>query len=261
MKYAYGPVTYYEGIAPCSMSFSRLAVAGDKEAPYGGCFGGRTSDNPHGTIGLMGIAIHDSPMPTANGWSLYTEDWLMPGSHRMGVCMPEFAIINKRGECTDVDPYHCTDYGQVNAHRLGIGKPGAEGGEISCGQIFLSAETTGKAVARIGHVIAESAVKFVNGIAKAWNFARGHALQWWAPDGPTSFIVCTTAGKDYACEIDIGNSAIHFRNAVTKEPHFSFDLIDGVFYMGAKAVGPNGTIRLWAGGQPYLIKATPEKTK
>lgn len=258
MAYEYkGPVAYFEQIVPASVSYSRLAIAGDAERPYAATFCARSQDNPHGCIAGTFIAIHDSKSPTASAWPLYTEGWARKGSHPEGVVVAEeLAIIEQRDACIDIDPFHITRYGQTNGQRIGIGKPEANGGEVSAFAAWLSAETTGKALARMGLVIGALALKLYDGIGRAINLARNHAIVWWSMHGPVSMIVCDTGSPDMKVAIRLGNGAIHFEDP-KGQSQFSFNLLNGVFYMGANAVGPNGTLYFWAGGRRYAVKATP----
>lgn len=261
MAYEYkGPVTYFEQIVPASVSLSRFAVAGDAERPYAATFCARSSNNPHGSIALTGIGVHDSTTAMANIWPLYLEGWALKGSHQNGVVAPEIAVINQRGTCTDINPYDMSPLGQINALRLGIGKPGCGSTDVSAFIAALHVEETGNAVARMGLVFGAWALKMINGIGRALVLARNHAIQWYSATGPTSMIVCDTADPSQRITIRLGNGALHFEDA-NGQSQFSFNVKTGALYLGAGGVGPNGTLRLFAAGQPYLIKATPERLK
>lgn len=257
-KLQYGPVWRVEEQVPNTTIWSLLSIAGDVGMPNCVTMGSWSSGTPDGTITATIVGVHDSSSPKAAQWPLYIEGWTLKGSHENGTVFNEIAMINMRGSCSDITPYHIGAAGQINALRLGVGKPPEGGGEISAFITMLNVEGTMRSVARLGMVVADGALKIVNGIGRALNFARNHAIVWWDQWGrETSVIKGTTVGAEHKVSIELGNGAIHFAGPDGVN-QFSFNCSTGAFYMGSGAIGPNGTIRMFVAGRAYLLKAAPE---
>jgi hypothetical protein len=255
----YGPVNKIEAQVPNTTIWSRMNIAGEGDKPVAQVLGSWSSGTPDGTITQTIVGVHDSTSERASQWPLYLESWALAGSHPNGTCFSEFAIINQRGSCADIDPYHVGNPGQLECLRLGVGKPGWPAtGEVSAYEVFLNVEGTQTSVARLGQVWHDAAVKFKNGVARIINFARNHSLQWWNQWGQeTSRIYCSTNEQQWGVQIELGEGSIHFKNAEGVH-QFTFNCHTGALYLGAGALGPNGTIRMYVAGRPFLIKATPE---
>lgn len=255
----YGPVEKIEQECGNTLRWAYQAIAGVQfTAPNPQLLGAWSSGTHDGAIAQTIIAVHDDPSARCSIWGQYIELIAKPGSSANGTIHDEWALINQRGSCGDIDPYNPNRSGVFTGPRIGVGKPGSNGGEVSALGVFVNVEGTETSVARLGLVFHNSVVKFKNGIARVLNFASNHALQWWDQWGQeTSVFKCTTISKEHKVGIEMGDGAIHF-SGPDGHNHFSFNCTTGDFYMGASALGPNNTIRIWVGGRPFLLKATPE---
>lgn len=257
-KIQYGPVWKIEQQVPNTTIWSLLSIAGDVGMPNCVTMGSWSSGTPDGTITAIIVGVHDSASPKASQWPLYIEGWTLPGSNPDGTLFNEIAMINKRGSCADISPHWMGNPGQINALRLGVGKPPEGGGEISAFLAMLNVEATAKAVARLGMVIGADALKIVKGIGRAINLAKDHAIVWWDKWGrETSTIKCTTTHEEWKVGIELANGVINFSGPDGVD-QFTFNCSTGALYFGSGAQGPNGTIRVYVAGRPYLLKATPE---
>jgi hypothetical protein len=266
MKLEYGPVQWIEQLSPATTMWSIMSISSTPQLPYGLTVGSRSSDTENGTLTATFIGVHDSPKPNASQWPLYVEGWTRPGSHPNGTIFPEIGMINQRGSCSDITPYTIGAPGQINALRLGVGKPGCNSSDISAFITFLNVEGLPPAVARLGLVFDAWCLKMVSGIkaipnaiGRAINLATNHAIQWWDKNGkPSSTIVCDTTDAQHGVCIRLSNDSIHFGSHADGWDHFSFNCKTGAFYMGSGAIGPNNTIRVFVAGRSYLLQAKPE---
>lgn len=236
-----------------------VALGNNSYAPYGAFSGSRTSDG--GGIGHMALAYQDGKSAGGGAWGHYVECFVAPDAHQDNTAFGvEYGIINKRNSCADINPYHISNPGIVDGVRVGVGKPGDGGQEISSLMTFTNTENGPNSIARKGLVFASNVLKFVGGIANAINFAMGHAIRWFDQYGRPGPSIYSEAGSnsDYASHIKFTNGAIHFADA-SGGHQFSFNTITGTMYFGSGAVGPGGTIRVFVGGRPYLLTARPEQ--
>lgn len=236
-----------------------MAIAGERyAAPNPQLLGAWSSGTDDGAIAQTIIAVHDSLSPRCSMWGQYIELIARPGSSAEGAVHDEWALINQRGSCGDINPYWPNNPGVFTGPRIGVGKPGSNGGEVSALGVYVNVEGTEKSVARLGLVFHDKVIKFVNGVARVLNFARNHALVWWNEwNQETSRIYCSTNDAKWGVQVELGEGSIHFKNAVGVN-QFTFNCHTGALYMGSGAVGPNGTLRIFVAGRPYLLKATPE---
>lgn len=255
----HGPVSKIEQACPNTLKWAYQAIAGIQfTAPNPQLLGAWSSGTHDGAIAQTIIAVHDDPSARCSMWGQYIELIAKPNSSKEGAVHCEYALINQRGSCGDINPYWPNNAGVFTGPRIGVGKPGSNGGEVSAYEVFVNVEGTEKSVGRLGQVWHSLSVKFINGIARVINFARGHAIQWWNQWAEeTSRIYCTTNEKKWSVQVELGEGSIHFKD-VNGTSQFTFNCHTGAFYMGSGAVGPNGTIRLYVAGKPYLLKATPE---
>lgn len=255
----YGPVAKIEQECGNTLRWAYQAIAGVQfTAPNPQLLGAWSSDTHDGAIAQTIIAVHDDPSPRCSIWGQYIELIAKPGSSANGTIHDEWALINQRGSCADINPYWPNNPGVFTGPRIGVGKPGSNGGEVSALGVYVNVEGTDKAVARLGLVFHNLAVKFVNGVARVLNFARNQSIQWWNEwNQETSRIYCSTHEQQWGVQIELGEGSIHFKDA-TGMTQFTFNCHTGALYMGSGAIGPNGTIRVYVAGRPYLLQATPE---
>lgn len=259
-KVEWGPVAWVEQLVPHSAGASVLTVAGDPSIGmvYPATFASRSSDG--GGIGVITIAHQDIRADAGGVWSIYPEVHIAQDAHAnaTGFCI-ECAVINKRASVGDVNPYQISNWGMVDGVRIGVGKPGDNGQEISSLMTFTNVENSATAIARKGLVFAANVLKFFGGIANAVNFAMGHAIRWFDQYGRPGPVIYAEAGgnSDYASGIKFTNGAIHFTDAAGVH-QFSFNTMTGALYLGTGSIGPNGTIRVFVGGVPYLLTARKE---
>lgn len=255
----YGPVQKIEAECPNTLRWAYQSIAGVQwDAPNPQLLGAWSSGTHDGAIAQTIIAVHDGASPRQAIWGQYVELIARPGSSAEGTVHDEWALINQRGSCADISPHWPNNPGVFTGPRVGVGKPGSNGGEVSALGVYVNVEGTESSVARLGMVFGHNVVKLVNGLRRVINMAKDHALVWWDEWGrETSYITCTTTRQDNRVGIRLANGAINFVGPDGFD-HFSFNCSTGAFYMGSGAVGPNGTIRIWVAGRPYLLKATPE---
>lgn len=235
-----------------------VSIGNGNYAPYGAFSGSKTSNG--GGIGHMSLSYQDGELPTGGSWGHYVESFVSSNAHAANTAFGvEYGIINKRPNCGDVNPYQISNYGMVDGIRIGVGKPGCNGQEISSLMTFTNVENTATTIARKGLVFANNVLKFFGGIADAINFAMGHAIRWYDQYGRPGPVIYSEAGSnsDYASGIKFTNGAIHFTDKAGIH-QFSFNTISGALYLGSGSIGPNGTIRIFVGGVPYLITARKE---
>lgn len=262
-KIEWGPVGWVEQLVPNSAGASVLTVAGDPSSGlvFPATFASRTSDG--GGIGDMAISMNDLPTRAAGAWGRYTEAWVGPKAHPDSTQFGhEYAIINLRGTCADVTPGWPNTPGAVVGVRIGIGKdPKLGSGEISALQSLVNVDGFGnpRAVARKGIVFHAWVLKFIKGIAEAISLAKGHAIAWYdSTDRRGVLIHSDLDNANYGVGVKFTNGALHLYNLRTGDHHFSFNTETGALYLGTGAIGPNGTIRLFAGGKSFLLAAKPE---
>lgn len=236
-----------------------VSLGNNSYAPYGAFSGSRTSDG--GGIGHMALAYQDSKSNGGGAWGHYVECFVAPDADQDNTAFGvEYAIVNKRPTCGDVNPYQISNWGMVDGVRVGVGKPGDNGQEISSLMTFTNVENSATAVARKGLVFAANVLKFVGGIANAINFAMGHAIRWFDQYGRPGHSICAEAGSnsDYASHIKMGNGAIHFAGADGVN-QFSFNTITGNLYLGntgwstAPLKGYVGSVSLFVGGRKFRV--------
>lgn len=238
-----------------------VAIGNNSFAPYGGFSASRTSDT--GGIGHMALAYQDSRSPGGGAWGHYVEGFVAADAHPDNTLFGvEYGIVNKRNSCADVTPHRISYWGIVDGIRVGVGKPGCGGKEISSMMTFANVEGAITSIARKGLVFAYDAIKMVALLGRRFGevlaMAKGHGFRWYDSSGnPGSTIVCNTDNAAYAPHIEFTNGAIHFLGA-DGISQFSFNTMTGALYLGNGAVGPNGTIRFFVGGVPYLVTARPE---
>ena len=253
-----GPIEKIEEACPNTVGWGRLVIAGEWQKPNPIVIGAWSSSTHDGAITMVRLGVHDSPSARCLIWSDYSELIALPGSSKEGTLFEEIALINKRGSCADIDPFHIAEPGMFCGPRIGVGKPGSNGGEVSALATYLNVEGTDKAVARLGLVFHNLAVKFVNGLARVINLARNQSIQWWAKDGhQTSRIWSSTTEEQWRVGIEMANGVVNFIGP-DGHAHFTFNCTNGALYLGSGALGPNNTIRVFVAGRPYLLKATPE---
>lgn len=236
-----------------------VAIGNGNYAPYGAFSGSRTSDG--GGIGHMSLSYQDRAIPGGGAWGHYVESFVArlahPDNTAFGV---EYGIINKRQSCADVNPYQISNPGIVDGIRVGVGKPGCGGQEISSLMTFANVEGTATSIARKGLVFATDVLKFINGVANAINFAMGHAIRWFDQYGkPGHSIYAETGGNsDFASHIKFTNGAIHFTDAAGAH-QFSFNTMTGNLYLGntgwstAPLKGYVGSVSLFVGGRKFRM--------
>lgn len=235
-----------------------VSLGNNSYAPYGAFSASRTSDG--GGIGHMALAYQNLKSNGGGAWGHYVECFVAADAHPDNTAFGvEYGVVNKRPSCADINPYHISNPGIVDGIRVGVGKPGDGGQEISSLMTFTNIENSATAIARKGLVFAANVLKFFGGIANAVNFAMGHAIRWFDQYGrPGPVIYAETGGNsDYASGIKFTNGAIHFTDAAGVH-QFSFNTMTGALYLGTGSIGPSGTIRVFVGGVPYLLTARKE---
>ena len=235
-----------------------VSLGNNSYAPYGAFSASRTSDG--GGIGHMALAYQNLKSAGGGAWGHYVECFVAADTHKDNTAFGvEYGIVNKRPSCADINPYHISNPGIVDGIRVGVGKPGDGGKEISSLMTFTNTENGPNSTARKGLVFASNVLKFFDSVANAINFAMGHAIRWYDQWGRPAHSIYAEAGSnaDYASHIKLGNGAIHFAGADGVN-QFSFNTMTGALYLGTGSIGPNGTIRVFVGGVPYLLTARKE---
>lgn len=235
-----------------------VAIGNGNYAPYGAFSGSRASDG--GGIGHMSLAYQDRTTDGGGVWGHYVECFVAPDAHTNNTAFGvEYGIVNKRPSCADIDPYHISNPGIVDGVRIGVGKPGANGREISSLMTFPNTENSATSIARKGLVFASNVLRFFGGIANAVNFAMGHAICWFDQYGRRGPMIYAEEGgnADYASRVKFTNGAIHFTDAAGVH-QFSFNTMTGVPYYGNTAFNPvplpqcpgsMGTLTFYVGGR------------
>ncbi len=236
-----------------------VSIGNSNYAPYGAFSGSRTSDG--GGIGHMALAYQDSRSHGGGAWGHYVEAFGAADAHPDNTLFGvEYGIVNKRPSCADITPYQISNPGIVDGIRVGVGKPGCGGQEISSLMTFANVENTATAIARKGLVFASNVLKFVGGIANAINLAMGHAIRWFDQYGRPGPSIYSEAGSnsDYASHIKFTNGAIHFADAAGAH-QFSFNTMTGNLYLGntgwseAPLKKYVGSVSLFVGGRKFRV--------
>lgn len=246
-----------------------VAIGNGNYAPYGSFSASRTSDG--GGIADMALAYQDVKVSGGGAWGRYTEAFVAADAHHDNTIFGhEYGIINKRDSCADITPYRISQWGIVDGVRIGVGKPGAGGREISSMGTFANVEGTVFSVARKGLIFAYDAIKMVahlgRKLGEVLSLAKGHGIRWYDAVGlPGTTIQCNVDNALFAPHIEFTNGAVHFLDAKGVS-QFSFNTETGVPYYGNTAYAPTplpqcpgsiGTLHFYVGGKPVKTPIYP----
>lgn len=254
-----GEIDWVESLSLNSAEGSvHVSLGNNSYAPYGAFSASRTSDS--GGIGHMALAYQDLKSNGGGAWGHYVECFVAADAHPDNTAFGvEYGIINKRPYCADITPNQISKWGIVDGIRVGVGKPGDRGQEISSLMTFVNVEQSPTTKARKGLVFDRMVLKVLNGVMEAFSFAKNTVMRWYDEAGRVSFSVqgCVDNGI-YANHIRATNGAIHFLDA-NEVAQFSFNTITGNLYLGntgwstAPLKGYVGSVSLFVGGRKFRI--------
>ena len=135
----HGPVNKIEQECGNTLRWAYQAIAGIRfTAPNPQLLGAWSSGTHDGSIAQTIIAVHDDPSDRCSIWGQYIELIAKPGSSAKGTVHDEWALINQRGSCADISPHWTNNPGVFTGPRIGVGKPGSNGGEVSALSVYVN---------------------------------------------------------------------------------------------------------------------------
>lgn len=258
-----GDLTWAEKLSPSSAGAAKLyAVGDDSYSPYGIVGASRTSGRVGGGLAVMALSLQDKTDAAGGAWANYSEAFVARDAHPDGTQMGhEYAVINKRATCGDVDPVNINTPGSVTGVRIGVGKPGEGGQEISAIMTTVNAEGFAgpKAVARKGFVFHKWGHKYVRGFAEVLSMAKDMVFRWYDDTARVSASIqgCVD-NADHAVHVRFTNGAIHFLDE-NEVAQFSFNCKTGNLYLGntgwstAPLKRYVGSVSIFVGGRPLRV--------
>lgn len=249
-----------------------VAIGNSNYAPYGAFSASRASDG--GGIGHMALAYQDKTVESGGVWAHYSEVFVKSDAAWANTAFGhEYAITNKRASCGDITPNQISNWGMVDGIRVGVGKPGDNGQEISSLMTFVNVEQSATAKARKGLVFDKLVLKLQNLLGRAFGevlaLAPFFGFRWYDSNGnPSSTIACDDVNAAYAPHIRFTNGAIHFVGKGGFN-QFSFNTETGVLYLGNESWNPRplpqcpgsvGTVTFYVGGREMEMPCYPARS-